>query len=148
MTVRAPGAISPGMKPAVGAGLIATALGVTAAFIAWGPSGARHEATADRDPPTAERSLERDTPTMPKTSPALLASAQPERSPSPSSAPAASPDDAERAAVLEIRSLVADGRIGAARSRASAYYERFPNGPATTEIARLTGAHPTTDRVR
>jgi len=135
------------MKPAVGALLIAIALGMAAAFIAWGPSGATYDLTAGDRPPPAERSLEQDEPSTPTPSPAVVESAEPEVSPSPASTPS-SPHDAEPAAVLEIRSLVADGRIGAARSRASAYYERFPNGPATAEIERLTGAHPTGDRAR
>jgi len=136
------------MKPAVGAILIAVTLGVTAAFIAWGPSGAEIEAPADGHPPPAERSPEQDTPAMPTPSPTVLDVARPQPSPTPASAPSALPADPERAAADEIRSLVADGHIGAARSRANAYYERFPNGPARAEIERLTGAHPTADRSR
>jgi hypothetical protein len=51
--------------------------------------------------------------------------------------------EAERALALEIRSLVAAGKIGAARARANAYYARFPDGPAAPDLERLTGAHPT-----
>jgi hypothetical protein len=61
------------------------------------------------------------------------------------SALAGSDSDPERALAAEVRSLVAAGRIGKARSRANAYYERFPAGPSTAELERLTGAHPRRD---
>jgi hypothetical protein len=78
---------------------------------------------------------------------ATTAPTSPDTPPLPSTTvpPSPAPVDAERAAALEIRDHVRAGRIGRARSLANAYYERFPSGPATADIGRLTGAHPTRD---
>lgn len=54
------------------------------------------------------------------------------------------PDDdvaAERLAAAEVRALVAVGKIGKARGKTLRYYRRFPNGPNTTALEALTGAH-------
>jgi len=134
-------------KPAVWVILAVLAFGATAAFIGRQSGEAPSAVTAD-GLPTAEHALEQQAPAMPTPNPTVLDVARSAPSPSPSSALSATPADAENAAASEIRSLVTDGRIGAARSRANAYYERFPNGPARAEIERLTGAHPTSDRAR
>ena len=41
----------------------------------------------------------------------------------------------------EIKSLVKLGRIGKARTKAETYLEKYPPGPMTDEIERLTGVH-------
>ncbi len=51
--------------------------------------------------------------------------------------------EAERLAVIEVKALVGIGRMGPARARAAAYYERWPDGPDIAELERLTGQHPT-----
>jgi len=51
-----------------------------------------------------------------------------------------SPRAAERR-LYEIKALVKLGRIGRARTRAERYLERYPPGPMTDEIERLTGVH-------
>jgi len=43
--------------------------------------------------------------------------------------------------LFEIKALVADGRIGKARSKAERYLELYPPGPMTDEVERLTGVH-------
>lgn len=55
------------------------------------------------------------------------------------------PTESESSLASEIRSLVAAGQIGKARSRANAYFEQFPYGPSEAELERLTGAHPRRD---
>jgi hypothetical protein len=53
--------------------------------------------------------------------------------------------ESERALAAEVRALVAAGQIGKARTLANTYYERFPRGSSSKELARLTGAHPRRD---
>jgi hypothetical protein len=43
--------------------------------------------------------------------------------------------------LYEIKALVELGRIGRARTRAETYLERYPPGPMTDEVERLTGVH-------
>jgi hypothetical protein len=43
--------------------------------------------------------------------------------------------------LFEIKALVADGRIGRARSKAERYLELYPPGPMTDEVEHLTGVH-------
>ena len=50
--------------------------------------------------------------------------------------------EAQRQKVLEIRALVGLQRIGSARTQARVYYDRWPNGPHTAALERLTGRHP------
>lgn len=50
---------------------------------------------------------------------------------------------AEERRALAIRALVNLGEIGAARSRAYPFLERYPNGPYSADVASLTGAHVT-----
>jgi hypothetical protein len=51
--------------------------------------------------------------------------------------------DAQRLKLVEVRALLAQGKIGAARGRAHDYFERWPNGPDIPTLEQLTGAHPT-----
>ena len=53
-----------------------------------------------------------------------------------------SPDAEERGA-LAIRALVNLQRIGAARSRAYEFLERYPSGPFSANVAAMTGVHVT-----
>jgi hypothetical protein len=50
--------------------------------------------------------------------------------------------DAQRLKLVEVRALLAQGKIGAARGRAHDYFERWPNGPDIATLQQLTGAHP------
>ncbi len=50
--------------------------------------------------------------------------------------------DAQRLNALEVRALVAQGRLTEAKSRAHDYFERWPNGPDTATLEQLTGVHP------
>ncbi len=50
---------------------------------------------------------------------------------------------AQRLHVLEVRALVAQGKLGAAKARAADYFARWPRGPDTAALEALTGAHPT-----
>jgi hypothetical protein len=51
-------------------------------------------------------------------------------------------DLAEERRALAIRALVNMGEIGAARSRAYQFLERYPNGPYSADVASMTGVHP------
>ena len=53
-----------------------------------------------------------------------------------------SPSAEERRA-LAIRALINLDRIGAARSRAYEFLERYPQGPYTANVAAMTGVHVT-----
>jgi hypothetical protein len=44
--------------------------------------------------------------------------------------------------VLEVRALVARGKLAEAKARAADYFARWPNGPDTATLEALTGAHP------
>jgi hypothetical protein len=125
----------------------AAALAVVCALIAW--------QTSERDiEPTVEKPTIREESRHAEETAVISASSKTGAAPSgsPPDAPlvpspgasSASPD--ERASYAEIQALVRAGRIGAARARANAYYERFPTGPASADIERLTGAHPVRDR--
>ena len=50
--------------------------------------------------------------------------------------------EAQRLWVIEVRALVAQARLGAARDRARDYFERWPNGPDTATLVALTGVQP------
>ena len=50
---------------------------------------------------------------------------------------------AEERGALAIRALINLQRIGAARSRAYAFLERYPRGPYTAEVEAWTGVHVT-----
>ena len=50
---------------------------------------------------------------------------------------------AEERRALAIRALVGMQHIGAARSRAYGFLERYPNGPYAAEVAAMTGVHAT-----
>jgi hypothetical protein len=56
--------------------------------------------------------------------------------------------EAQKLKLLEVQALVKNGRIGAARGRASEYFERWPHGPDTATLEALTGAHPRNDAPR
>lgn len=43
--------------------------------------------------------------------------------------------------LYEIKALVKLGRIGRARTKAERYLARYPEGPMTDEVERLTGVH-------
>lgn len=47
--------------------------------------------------------------------------------------------DAQRLRALEVRALVKEGRLGAARERVRDYVERWPAGPDAKELEALTG---------
>lgn len=49
---------------------------------------------------------------------------------------------AQQLHVLEVRALVAQGKLAAARARALDYFARWPDGPDTQVLETLTGAHP------
>ncbi len=51
-------------------------------------------------------------------------------------------DLAEERRALAIRALINMGEIGAARSRAYEFLERYPNGPYAADVAGTTGVHP------
>ncbi len=51
--------------------------------------------------------------------------------------------EAQRLKVVEVRALVAQGKLDAARGRARDYFERWPDGPDIATLEQLTGAHPT-----
>jgi hypothetical protein len=53
---------------------------------------------------------------------------------------------AQKLVALEVKALVKLGRIGAARSRAGVYYQRWPDGPEVAALESLTGLHPTPSR--
>jgi len=53
---------------------------------------------------------------------------------------------AQRLHVLEVRALVAQGKLAAAKARAADYFARWPNGPDTSTLEALTGAHPVASR--
>jgi hypothetical protein len=114
----------PPWRVALAALLVAAALAGAATAIVWqtsSPPAAPSPPEPEPDPPAL------------RANPSLSAAPRP---PASSSAPA------EPALVAEVRSLVAAGQIGKARSRANAYFELFPDGPSTAELQRLTGAHP------
>jgi hypothetical protein len=50
--------------------------------------------------------------------------------------------DAQRLKLVEVRALVAQGKLDAARGRAREYFERWPDGPDIGTLEQLTGAHP------
>jgi len=50
---------------------------------------------------------------------------------------------AEERRALAIQALINLGEIGAARSRAYKFMERYPNGPYSAHIASMTGVHVT-----
>jgi hypothetical protein len=121
--------------------LFAGSLGAAAAVIVWQTArppavggGGVADPAPDLEPPLAnDREPATTTPgvaTRPSAAPDALA---------------ANASDTERALAAEVRSLVAAGQIGKARTRANAYYERFPKGPSEAELGRLTGAHPRRD---
>jgi hypothetical protein len=85
-------------------------------------------AAAARDPDAVARLAEAD----PDQAARLVASALPHGE-----------QQAQALAVLEIRALVRQGKLGSARARAGDYYERWPEGPDTAVLEHLTGAHPT-----
>jgi outer membrane protein assembly factor BamD (BamD/ComL family) len=49
---------------------------------------------------------------------------------------------AEERRALAIDALINLQRIGAARSKASDFLERYPNGPHTAHVQAMTGVHP------
>jgi hypothetical protein len=51
-------------------------------------------------------------------------------------------DLAEERRALVIRALINMGEIGAARSRAYEFLDRYPNGPYSADVASMTGVHP------
>jgi hypothetical protein len=55
---------------------------------------------------------------------------------------------AEERRALAIRALINLQRMGAARSRAYGFLERYPDGPFSAEIAAMTGVHVTPSRAR
>jgi hypothetical protein len=55
---------------------------------------------------------------------------------------------AEERRALAIRALINLQHIGAARSRAHGFLERYPDGPFSAEIAAMTGVHVTPSRAR
>lgn len=101
----------------------------------------RTSAPHPAEPPAEPRPAER----APGSAPEAARNAPVVPAPAAPSDAAPSDADAERALSLEIRELVAAGHVGKARSRAVAYYARFPSGPSGPELERLTGAHPTRD---
>jgi outer membrane protein assembly factor BamD (BamD/ComL family) len=50
---------------------------------------------------------------------------------------------AEERRALAIDALINLQRIGAARSKASSFLERYPDGPHTAHVQAMTGVHPT-----
>ena len=50
--------------------------------------------------------------------------------------------EAQRLSVYEVRALTKLQRMGEARARSEAYFERWPSGPDIVYLQRLTGAHP------
>jgi hypothetical protein len=48
---------------------------------------------------------------------------------------------AEERSALAIEALINQDRIGAARSRAYQFLERYPNGPYSAHVAAMTGVH-------
>ena len=54
--------------------------------------------------------------------------------------------EAQRLWVIEVRALIAQARLGAARDRARDYFERWPNGPDTATLVALTGVQPPRSR--
>ena len=50
---------------------------------------------------------------------------------------------AEERRALAIQALINLGQIGAARSRAYRFLERYPGGPYSAHVAAMTGVHPT-----
>jgi hypothetical protein len=50
--------------------------------------------------------------------------------------------EAQRFSVYEVRALTKLQRMGEARARAEAYFERWPSGPDIVYLQSLTGAHP------
>jgi hypothetical protein len=48
---------------------------------------------------------------------------------------------AEERRALVIQALIKLDRIGAARSRAYQFLERYPNGPYSAHVAAMTGVH-------
>jgi TolA-binding protein len=50
---------------------------------------------------------------------------------------------AEERSALAIQALINSDRIGAARSRAYQFLERYPNGPYSAHVAAMTGVHAT-----
>lgn len=50
---------------------------------------------------------------------------------------------AEERRALAIQALINLGQIGAARSRAYQFLERYPSGPYSAHVAAMTGVHPT-----
>jgi hypothetical protein len=51
--------------------------------------------------------------------------------------------EAQHFTVFEVRALTQLQRMGEARARAEAYFERWPSGPDIVYLQSLTGAHPT-----
>jgi hypothetical protein len=49
--------------------------------------------------------------------------------------------DAQRLKLVEVRALVAQGKLDAARGRAHEYFERWPDAPDIATLEQLTGAH-------
>lgn len=50
---------------------------------------------------------------------------------------------AEERGALAIQALINLGQIGAARSRAYPFLDRYPNGPYAANVAAMTGIHVT-----
>lgn len=126
----------PSWRVALAALLVAAALAGVGTAIVWQTSSSPGRAPGSRAEPQSQPEAEPGPGSESRSEP------EPERSASPSPGPTSSPAAAERAVAAEVRSLVAAGQIGKARSRANEYFERFPDGPATAELERLTGAHP------
>jgi hypothetical protein len=121
--------------------LVAGSLATAAALIVWQTGGT--STTAETE--LAQPALEGPT-TDPPVAPSVAPTSEAETV--TLGAPAALDVDAvesERTQAAAVRALVAGGQIGKARARANAYYERFPHGPSTAELERLTGAHPRRD---
>ena len=95
------------------------------------PSAAEAQAVA-RTPPNDPRELARIIQADPDEAARMVANALPR-----------SESDAQRLKAVEIRALVTQGKVGAARARAQDYFERWPGGPDTAALEELTGAHPT-----
>lgn len=117
-----------------------------------------------RREPAAPARDERETPTVAPEAPATRGAAAANTAPDPpleAPSPGAAPEEvartivgalpqgereAQRLQVLEVEALVRSGRVGSARARAAAYFERWPGGPDTAALETLTGAHPRVDR--
>jgi hypothetical protein len=84
--------------------------------------------------------------------PALMEKLRGDLKPNPASALALADEGEQRFAesplaeerrALAIQALINLGQIGAARSQAYRFLERYPSGPYSAHVAAMTGVHPT-----